>query len=282
MTLSEAQQEIQRIKNQLKRERASRKKAEEILREKSVSLKESNDYLTSMTTRLQSALWLNNQIAWEYVMATDAYYAFKSIDSDQVSVGNKGSLDDIVNTFHKDDCAEFLKHWHTHISGETHSFNVTLRRYSKTHSAYRWVQVVGKKQRDPQHNECNKVVGIFADVNEEYLRKETLNIIGHTFLKSVLPGVIIDFTNKQIVVTDSFTIIMTGSTDALSQQELAKIIPVSVIKQQLTKGVSKFDTDLLVNGKPLSVNISLPSLLHDTSEQTELHYCVAFIHLNRK
>ena len=282
MTLSEAQQKIQQLESKLKRERASRKKAEEILRKRSVSLAENNDYLTNMTTRLQSALWVNKQVVWEYVIDNDAYYMFKRIDKTQVSIGKSGSFDEIVNTLHEDDRAIFCKHWQDHINNYSKSFNLTIRRYSNTHKAYRWVQMFGKKVSNKQTHKIEKVVGLYSDVNNQYVREEALNCVSNAFLKSELPGAVIDFTNSQIVVTDSFTIMITGQSIAMSQQELAQVIPVSLIQQQLTNQITKFDATLQVNGQPLSVSISLLTQLQKTSESETPRYGIAFFHLNRK
>ncbi len=235
-----------------------------------------------MTTRLQSALWLNKQMVWEYIIDNDAYYMFKRIDKTQVSIDKSASFDEIVNTLHADDRATFCKNWQDHLNDYLRSFNVTIRRYLNTHKAYRWVQMLGKKVVNEQIHKIEKIVGIYSDINNQYVREEALNSVGNAFLKSELPGAVIDFSNSQIVVNDSFTIMITGKAIAMSQQELAQVIPVSLIKQQLTNQITKFDASLQVNGQPLSVTISLLTQLQKTSESETLRYGIAFFHLNRK
>lgn len=103
------EQRILVLERQLDRERKGRKKVEEILRNKMMQLYQSNQFLGTMTKRLQSALWASHDIAWEYLIEQDQYYVFRDIRETSASVSQSGSFDEVVTSFHKDDRFAFAQ-----------------------------------------------------------------------------------------------------------------------------------------------------------------------------
>nr|WP_136251224.1 hypothetical protein [Ningiella ruwaisensis] len=168
MQLTQQQQteEIRLLKQQLYRERTARKKAEEMLRAKSIALLDSNHFLVNMAERLQFALLADNLILWEYVLIEDRFYQFENFEQGHSKVALAASYQDVLAVYHRDDRNRADSLWWQFIEGEEETFKFVAKRYFIEKDEYRKVSVHGKKVYSKQSGTLERIVGLFKDIHE--------------------------------------------------------------------------------------------------------------------
>lgn len=271
----DAEQRILVLENQLARERQGRKKAEDILRTKMMQLYESNQYLSTMTQRLQSALWASNDLAWEYSVDQARYFVYRNINEKSASVSHTGSFDDVVNNIHPDDRFTFAQAWHAHMSYKTVGFNTLLRHFSRKYQSYRWVRLRGKKVVDAS-GLLSKVIGVYKDVNTEYNREKNFQTVSNAFLQFKHPAFILDSSTEHIVITDSFYEFLDSSKDSLTTSELREIVPISVIVENQKAGNETFSAQIGEKENKRNCWVNLSELMSSKENEGEQRYIVGF------
>ncbi|GBL06005.1 hypothetical protein [Glaciecola sp. KUL10] len=272
-----AEEQIRLLEMQLDRERRDRKRAEELLHAKSNEVVESSRFLSNMTERLRLAFWFENEIVWEYVVNEDAFYLFSSVDDKQATISATGNLDDAVNAYHREDQAMAQRQWQTLIETEAESFEFKARRYSPVHECYRWVNVRGRKVLDEKDGSLKKVVGLFNDIHERYLRNVSLKTISNAFLNTRHPGFIIDFAIPHVEVTDSFYAATGLDKNNCSVDFLLALLPLEVIKKHQVTGERFFVETLQISPeKSLRCEFGMAKLKQDKYNSKYYRYSVGF------
>jgi hypothetical protein len=282
MTSSPEQEQIRLLEMQLERERRDRKRAEELLHAKTVEVVESSRFLSNMTERLRLAFWFENEIVWEYVVSEDAFYLFSSVDEKQATIGATGNLEDAVQAYHREDQALAKSQWETLMQSDTEAFEFKARRYSLEHECYRWVNVRGRKVLDEKDGTLKKVVGLFNDIHERYLKNVSLKTISNAFLNTRHPGFIIDFAIPHVEVTESFYTATGLEKQNTSVGFLIDLLPLEAIKEHQETGERFFTTTLKVSDeRELKCDFAMAELKQEKYNAEYYRYAVGFFRINQ-
>lgn len=275
MSTEELETKIKQLERLLEKERRGRKEIEEVLRTKMMQLSNTNQYLDTMTQRLQSALWAGNEVVWEFIVADDAYCIYNSINETSASVASVGTFDDMINSVHEEDRREFAQAWQAHISGKTDGINVTVRRFSSRKQSYRWIRIRGKKVCN-ENNLVEKVIGVYKDVNTAYLKNQSFQTVLDAFLNYKYPAFIIDSETKHVEINYAFYRILGVENKNLNQDALRKMLPTSVIINQQASGERAFKAQIQWNEQTIMKQITLSDTLSKGDSNSKARYIVGF------
>ncbi|MFW8591138.1 PAS domain-containing protein [Glaciecola sp. 2405UD65-10] len=275
MSTEELQTKIKLLERQLEKERRGRKEIEEVLRSKMTQLYNSNQYLDTMTQRLQSALWAGNEVVWEFNIADNAYCVYNSINKSSASVANVGSFDDMINSVHEDERREFAQAWQAHISGKTDGINVTVRRFSSRKKSYRWISIRGKKVCN-ENDVLEKVIGVYKDVNTAYLKNQSFQTVLDAFLNYKYPAFIIDSETKHVEINYVFYRMLGLENTYLNQDALRKMFPTNEIIKQQRNEQRSFNATIQWNEQAIVKKITLSDTLSKANNKNETRYIVGF------
>ncbi len=272
-----AEKTITELEQELATERRKRKHAEEALRSKTMKLSEANDYLSSMTKRLQFALFASRQMVWEYTVEDDCYYLFTSIQETNSKVTHKGNFDSVVDSIHEDDRAEFLTQWQNHMYGKRSSIDISVRRYSERAQRYCWTLIRGKRVEDKKSGKVTKVVGIFKDIDVQYNKNLTFQTLSDVFTGSAQAGFIFNYSTNCLVTTDSFYKELGIEKYQCLEKTIIEMLPLAFIKQNQIKNRTHLEAQIVVDQtQKIDCHFTLPSLLQGDAENSEPRHVVCF------
>lgn len=272
------EEKIRRLEMQLDRERRERKRAEELLQAKSLEILDSSRSINNMTERLRLAFWFDHEVVWEYLVCEDAFYLFSSVDDKLASISATGNLEDALNAYHKDDQALVKSEWLRLINNkQVDAFEFDARRYSPEHNGFRWMSVRGRKVLDEKDGSLKKVVGLFRDIHEKYLKNTSLKTISNAFLNTRHPGFIVDFALPHVEVTDSFYEKTDIDKASCSVDYLLNLLPLELIQQQQASGERFFNFTLNTqDNRRINCKFALAELKQEKYNDEYYRYAVGF------
>lgn len=283
MTTVDLENQINMLERQLDRERRGRKKAEEVLRTKSIELHHKTNKVSVIAKRLEHALLAGNEDIFEYDIASDRYQMFKTLFDTDAKIVCAVTLSGFIDTIHNDDRTEFCMQWDKHLNGLQENVDITIRALMpEQDEEYRWCQIRGRKVLDKESGKPSKIIGTVKDCHEQYQSELSYKTISQTYLLSKQPSCIIDYSTKHVVTTDSFQKMLAGliepdsaiDANTLSQEDLREILPISMIKLKQKEGVSVFRLDLNLGDKSVSCFASIPPLMQENNELGQYRYVV--------
>lgn len=161
------------------------------------------------------------------------------------------------------------------MSNKTEGFYIRLRHFSRTHKAYRWVSMRGKKVVEAS-GKVNKVIGVYKDINTEYKQELSFQTISKAFLHFKYPAFILDTSTQHIEITHAFYLFLEASKASLRQKDLHKILPINVIISNQKAGNKTFTADIGRMGDKVSCEVTLSDMLSSQSDGETLVYIVGF------
>jgi hypothetical protein len=283
MKSSPEQEQIRLLEMQLDRERRDRKRAEELLHTKTVEVVESSRFLSNMTERLRLAFWFENEIIWEYVVSEDAFYLFSSVDDKQATISATGNLEDAIHAYHREDQELARSQWEMLMQSAHDAFEFKARRYSQEHECYRWVNVRGRKVLDEKDGSLKKVVGLFNDIHERYLKNTSLKTISNAFLNTRHPGFIIDFAIPHVEVTESFYKVTGLEKENTSVSFLVELLPLDTIKKNQETGERFFTKTLNISAeRTIECDFAMAELKQEKYNAEYYRYAVGFFRIKER
>lgn len=228
-----------------------------------------------MTKRLQLALWAGNEVVWEYVIDEDCFYLYKNMSGGTANIAKVGTFDDALAAYHKDDQQMASDNWFAHLDGNKTAINFTARLFTEKKDAFRWNLIKAKRIFDERTGHATKIIGIFKDIHEEYIRELSYKVINKAFLRSRTPGFVIDFSTKHIEVSDSFYQFVGKEREDVRQKELQALLPTEEINTQQCQHNYRFIANLTtLPDKTLACQFQLHPMLEDKMANNNFRFAV--------
>ena len=277
LNLEQLKLHASRLEQQLLRERTARKKAEDMLRVKTRELLASNEFVSSMTERLQLAIASADEVVWEYAIAENNFYQYDGFQDGRGKIDLAASYDDVYNIYHFDDQDLASGHWQKLMADESDSMEFAARRYSLEHKEFRWNLVRGKKLFDKKSGKAISVLGMFRDIHEEQLTDLAYLAIKNTFNSSEVPGFLCDFNNQFVILSDSFYKLLALKENEVSQEQLWSLLPIDQIRQNQTDDNKPFESELMIAGTAKKYLFRFSPLTQTPKSDGYVQYAVGFV-----
>ncbi|MFC3122661.1 hypothetical protein [Agaribacter flavus] len=247
------QNKIDMLERQLLRERNGRKQAEEVLRQKSLELHESEKRLARNTQRLNQALYASGESVWEWQAKEDIVRVYLSIDKSEVVVKTLGSFSTGLDLLEARSRRKFVQNWEAHKAGEISKIDMHVQYYNEDNDSLRWARVCGQFVTRDNCGVGTHFTGILKDITRKYEKQLTLDTIAMSFLLSAELMFILKLDSLHLEVTAAASASL-GVPNDLSlkekQDRLTQSLPVSNIKRHQTNKVYAFeDTITLASGE---------------------------------
>ncbi|MFC4698593.1 hypothetical protein ACFO4O_00280 [Glaciecola siphonariae] len=277
MTNDDLENKIRQLELQLQRERATRKKAEDILRQKTLEVFDANERITTATRRLQAALWASRESVWEWTADDNMYRLYTLVTEREVIVHSRGTLEELMLTFSERSAEKFMQAWQDHTSGLNESFHCVCHRKSSTTGKWRWVRITGRIVSRNDEGMAKQFIGIFKDITYEYEQDQTFRMITYTYLRTEQPGFIIRVDNHRVEGTDSMFALLGGERRDFSQEQLRQSLPIElIIHNQKTKERLFEHAVVNLKGESIMCQFILPKMLEDKDKAGVYSYAVGF------
>nr|WP_136250887.1 hypothetical protein [Ningiella ruwaisensis] len=282
------EQKVKQLEKQLLRERMARKKAEDILRQKTLELFDANERISTATKRLQSALWASGESVWEWFAEDDIYRLYTSVTEKEVVVQRRGKLNELIASLSENSSKIFKEKWQAHLAGKTDSVDVVIHRKSHSKGIWRWLRICGRIVSRNADNSAKQFIGIFKDITAQYEQDQTFRIIKDTYIRTEQPGFIIKIDSQRIegIIkidsqriegTDSMFKLLGGARADFSQQDIRQLLPVSEILEHQKNRQRFFEHTVNTrDGRSINCEFILPKMLEDEGENGGYSYAVGF------
>jgi hypothetical protein len=135
---------------------------------------------------------------------------------------------------------------------------------------------------DEKDGTLKKVVGLFNDIHERYLKNVSLKTISNAFLNTRHPGFIVDFAIPHVEVTESFYTATGLEKQNTSVGFLIDLLPLEAIKEHQETGERFFTTTLKVSDeRELKCDFAMAELKQEKYNAEYYRYAVGFFRINQ-
>ncbi|GLR71477.1 hypothetical protein [Agaribacter marinus] len=253
MTDTELKEKIQLLERQLGRERASRKQAEEVIRQKTLDLLDANQRLDRTIERLNQALYASGESVWEWQSKEDTIRIYLSIDKTEVKIKTIGNLEAGFNLVSKKNRAKLIESWNAHKIGETKKIDMHVNYFNEDTNGLRWARVCGQFVSRDASGVGTHFIGIVKDITRKYEQQITLNTIAHSFLRSAEPMFILKLDSMHVETTIAAEKLLSlPEIENIKDKQiaLADALPLDAIKKHQQNEQAVFEEELtLASGK---------------------------------
>jgi PAS domain-containing protein len=253
--------QIHALERALERERNARKNAEELLRQKAMEVFEVNERLNISAERLRLSLWASNEAIWEWNASDNMFRLYTAITEDEVKIYERGTLEHAINELHPDYQQGFRDAWAAHERQEEEYFNYRALRMSGSRGAYRWVSMRGRIVKRDSNGKAKHFIGLFRDIHNSVLRKQTYHTIVDAFLSSSRPGFIINLQSMHIECNRLCLKIIGVDKTSPKQEDLNSILPIETVMNAIDHNEIKFPASIkLPDGQSERVGLYLSEI----------------------
>ena len=183
------QAQLALLERRLKREKAGRINAEQLLSEKSSGLYRALKQSQQEQKNLELALWASQESFWQWQADTDMMdiRAF-SLHADSVSTWS-GTLIDLMSRVHEDDLESLQFHWSMALHGNRDKIEFSFR--LNVQQGYQWVRLRGRVLDRESAGEALRIVGTTKDITQQRKAEQSFHLMASAFASSREPMLVL-------------------------------------------------------------------------------------------
>jgi diguanylate cyclase (GGDEF)-like protein/PAS domain S-box-containing protein len=270
--LAEDANKIKRLERRIKREKAAREEAEELLNSKSLELYSQFQNSEKAKNELELALWATKESFWSWCFSSNSFL-IKSFSSHNKTVEktvlNFTSLSEMI---HPSCLYKFKNAWDSLQYFESQELDIEFRVF--VDNKVRWLKARG---RVVESNELSpiSITGTLKDISNLRQTESSFKLMSYAFSKSRDAMLILSRSLEIIEVNDAFMNMMGSETLKLSNVILSEFVELrrDVIKQLFESSVTKTESRLLIpHKKPIAIEVAMSEF---NDEEANNEYIIA-------
>ncbi|NVK56348.1 MAG: EAL domain-containing protein [Alteromonadaceae bacterium] len=273
MTTADLSSQLASLERRLKREKAARKQAENLLTEKSRELYNTLKISRSAQARLELALWASQEAYWEWHAEHDIVKirSFGLINK-KVQVVEQNAIS-VMARVHADDLPLVQMRWVLSVHGNEENIEMVFR--IRGRGGYRWTRLRGKVLKRDKAGAAIHIMGTAKDTTQEHLAQQSFQLMASAFSSSREPMLVL---SNSLVITesnDAFLHLAKVSKVRGENRKLDTFLPkaAQILSKVMTSGQERFETELVAeNGTLLPVDVSIAVF---KSRQNKSEYLIA-------
>ena len=173
------------LERRLRREKAARQNAEQLLNEKSIELYQALQSSQQIQKSLEMALWASQESFWEW-RASDDTITFRSFDLEEKNANEwQAAPSKVVDSVHPDDMQRLQQQWARLRQTDKDSIETVFRYRSK--ARYLWMRMRGRVLSFDQEGLPEYVVGTTKDITRQRVAEQSFHLMASAFSSSREP-----------------------------------------------------------------------------------------------